>query len=270
MRRLPPTYLPDLAKAVSAANTRALRQIYPRRETPPRLTRQTRGHAWPIFFWGRCCASPAIPSPRARTPPATTAHGAVLVDDGRIVAVGTADDLRARHPQARVTDYGRALISAGFIDAHVHYPQTAIIASWGKRLIDWLNHYTFPEEMRFADPAYAETIANRYLDLVARPRHHHRLHLLPPSTPPAWMPSSPPPSRAGCALYAGKTCMDRNAPDGLRDTAQSAYDDSKAPAGEMARAGPRCTMSSPPAFRPPLPPSNWRPLARCGANTPTA
>jgi cytosine/adenosine deaminase-related metal-dependent hydrolase len=51
----------------------------------------------------------------------------------------------------------RALISAGFVDAHVHYPQTAIIASWGKRLIDWLNTYTFPEEMRFSDPAHART-----------------------------------------------------------------------------------------------------------------
>jgi len=30
------------------------------------------------------------------------------------------------------------------------------------------------------------------------------------------------------AIVAGKTCMDRNAPEGLRDTAQSAYDQSKA------------------------------------------
>ncbi len=86
-------------------------------------------------------------------------HGAVLVEAGRIVERGPAETLRARHPQARVTDYGRSLISAGFVDAHVHYPQTAIIASWGKRLIDWLNTYTFPEEMRFADPAYAAEIA---------------------------------------------------------------------------------------------------------------
>ena len=82
-------------------------------------------------------------------------QGAVLVDQAKIAAVGDAADLRARFAQARVHDHGRNLISAGFIDAHVHYPQTAIIASWGKRLIDWLNTYTFPEEMRFADPAYA-------------------------------------------------------------------------------------------------------------------
>ncbi|MFZ9200374.1 MAG: imidazolonepropionase-like domain-containing protein, partial [Paracoccaceae bacterium] len=77
--------------------------------------------------------------------------GAVLVEAGRILAVGEAEALKAAHPTAKITDYGRHLISAGFIDAHVHYPQTAIIASWGKRLIDWLNSYTFPEEMRFAD-----------------------------------------------------------------------------------------------------------------------
>jgi guanine deaminase len=59
------------------------------------------------------------------------ADGAVLVDQGRIIAVGTAVTLRASYPQARLHDYGRALISPGFIDAHVHYPQTAIIASWG-------------------------------------------------------------------------------------------------------------------------------------------
>ncbi len=94
------------------------------------------------------------------------------------------------------TDYGRALISAGFIDAHVHYPQTAIIASWGKRLIDWLNSYTFPEEMRFADPAYAAEIANRYLDL-RWPTAPPRSAPMPPSTPPAWTPSSPPRRPAG-------------------------------------------------------------------------
>ena len=56
--------------------------------------------------------------------------GAVAIEGGKIAAVGPAADLRARFPQARVTDCGAALISAGFIDAHVHYAQTAMIASW--------------------------------------------------------------------------------------------------------------------------------------------
>jgi len=155
------------------------------------------------------------------------AHGAVLVDRGRIIATGPADALRAAHPQVRVHDYGRSLITAGFIDAHVHYPQTAIIASWGKRLIDWLNSYTFPEEMRFADPAYAAMIANRYLDLATA--HGTTTVCTYATIHPASVDAIFTAAEVrGMRLYAGKTCMDRNAPDGLRDTAQSAYDDSKA------------------------------------------
>ena len=153
-------------------------------------------------------------------------HGAVLVEGGRIRATGPADALRAAYPQARVTDYGRALISAGFVDAHVHYPQTAIIASWGKRLIDWLNLYTFPEEMRFADPAYAEEIATRYTGLALA---HGTTSFCTYSTiHPASVDTIFGAAQArNMRIWAGKTCMDRNAPEGLRDTAGSAYDDSK-------------------------------------------
>ncbi|MEO1308608.1 MAG: amidohydrolase family protein, partial [Pseudomonadota bacterium] len=93
-------------------------------------------------------------------------RGAVLIQGDRIAAVGSADDLRRDLPGQKVVDYGEGLILPGFVDAHTHYPQTAIIASWGKRLIDWLNTFTFPEEMRFSDPDYARQVANRYLDLV--------------------------------------------------------------------------------------------------------
>lgn len=153
-------------------------------------------------------------------------HGAVLIEGGRIAAVGEADALRRSHPQARVTDYGRHLISAGFVDAHAHYPQTAIIASWGKRLIDWLNLYTFPEEMRFADPDYAALIAGRYFDLTLANGttsvcSYATIH---PASVDAFFTAA---ARRGQRVWAGKTCMDRNAPEGLRDTAASAYDDSK-------------------------------------------
>ena len=152
--------------------------------------------------------------------------GAVAVEGGHIAAVGEATALRARYPQARLHDHGQKLISAGFVDAHVHYPQTAIIASWGKRLIDWLNTYTFPEEMRFADRAYADDIAGRYLDLVlARGTttvcSYATIH---PESVDAIFTAA---QARGMRVFAGKTCMDRNAPDGLRDTPQAAYDDSK-------------------------------------------
>ncbi len=153
-------------------------------------------------------------------------HGAVALADGRIEAVGEASDLRARFPDAALHDHGQKLISAGFVDAHVHYPQTAIIASWGKRLIDWLNTYTFPEEMRFADRAYADAIAGRYLDLVlargtTTVSTYATIH--PESVDAIFQAAR----TRGMRVFAGKTCMDRNAPEGLRDTPQSAYDDSK-------------------------------------------
>lgn len=95
-----------------------------------------------------------------------TRHGAIALRGGKIIATGQAEQLRMAHPGARLIDHGSALLLPGFVDAHVHYPQTAIIASWGKRLIDWLNSYTFPEEARFGDAAYATEIAGRYLDLA--------------------------------------------------------------------------------------------------------
>ena len=155
------------------------------------------------------------------------ARGAVLVRDGLIADVGPADDLRDRNPEASVSDYGAGLILPGFVDAHAHYPQTGIIASWGKRLIDWLQTYTFPEEMRFGDAAYARDVAGLYFDLTlangtTTVASYCTIH---PESVEAYFLEA---EARGLAVLGGKTCMDRNAPEGLRDTAQSAYDDSKA------------------------------------------
>ncbi len=153
-------------------------------------------------------------------------HGAVLIENGRISWVGPAEN--AKPPaNAETHQFGEKLVMAGFVDAHLHYPQTAMIASWGKRLIEWLNTYTFPEEIRFKDPQYADLIAKRYFDLAighgtTSMCSYATIH---PESVEAFFAEA---KRRGIRAYTGKTCMDRNAPDGLRDTAQSAYDDSKA------------------------------------------
>ncbi len=166
-----------------------------------------------------------------RVPPADALRherrGAVAIEDGKIVAVGPAEAVRTAHPAAPVTDHGDALISPGFVDAHVHYPQTAIIASWGKRLIDWLNLYTFPEEARFGNPDHAAKIATRYFDLTlangtTTAVSYCTIH---PESVDAYFSAA---QRRGLRALGGKTCMDTNAPDNLSDSAQSAYDDSKA------------------------------------------
>ena len=154
-------------------------------------------------------------------------HGAVFVRGGKIVDTGPADDLAVAHPRAKIHDYGQHLITAGFIDAHVHYPQTAMIASWGKQLIDWLNTYTFPEETRFADPDYAKAIAETYFDLALANGTTSMCSFctIHPGSVDAFFEAA---QLRGMRVAGGKTCMDRNAPEGLRDTPQSAYDDSKA------------------------------------------
>ena len=154
-------------------------------------------------------------------------QGGILIQNGLITELGSVDALRRDHPDAQVTDHGQSLILPGFVDAHAHYPQTGIIASWGKRLIDWLNSYTFPEEMRFGDPAYAKEMAELYLDLLlangtTSVASYCTIH---PESVDALFTAA---AARNMRVFAGKTCMDRNAPEALRDTAQSAYDDSKA------------------------------------------
>ncbi len=195
-------------------------------------------------------------------------EGGVLIRDGVIVEVGSGSALQTAHPKAQVTRYDTDhLICPGFIDAHVHYPQTAIIASWGKRLIDWLNDYTFPEEMRLSDPAYAAKIASRYLDLTLAHGtttvasyctiHTHSADALFEAA-----------AQRGQRIVAGKTCMDRNAPDGLRDTVQSAYDDSKALIAKWHERG-RASYAITPRFSPTSTPEQLDALGQLWAEHPT-
>ena len=166
-----------------------------------------------------------------RVPPVEAAtherRGAVAVADGRIVATGTADALRARFPGAGVTDHGDGLILPGFVDAHMHYPQTGIVASWGRRLIDWLNDYTFPEEARFGDPAHAADVAERTLDLALANGTTSLCSFctIHPESVDAWFEAA---AARGMRVWGGRTCMDRNAPDALRDDAKTAHDESAA------------------------------------------
>jgi guanine deaminase len=181
----------------------------------------------PVLLLGQTLTYTANPFTEGLSAARHERQGGVLIRDGKIAGTGPADRLKAAHPEVAVVDYGDALISAGFVDAHAHYPQTRIIASWGKRLIDWLNTYTFPEELRFGDPGYAGAVAGEYLDLVlangtTTVASYCTIH---PESVDAFFGAA---HARGMRVLAGKTCMDRNAPEGLTDTAQSAYDDSKA------------------------------------------
>ncbi|WP_417275146.1 guanine deaminase [Celeribacter halophilus] len=196
-------------------------------------------------------------------------QAAILVRDGKVVSVGPRDTLRAKHPEATLIDHGSALILPGFIDAHAHYPQTAMIASWGKRLIDWLNSYTFPEEAKFADRAYADEIAGRYLDLLlangtTTVTSFCTIH---PGSVEALFEAA---AQRNMRIVAGKTCMDRpeTTPDFLRDTAKAAYDESKALIERWHGTG-RATYAITPRFSPTSTPEQLDALGQLWSEYPT-
>ena len=153
--------------------------------------------------------------------------GALAMQGGMIVGVGPAGTVLANHPEARVTHAGERLIAPGFVDCHVHYPQTGIIASHGAQLLDWLNSYTFPEEARFGNPAYARAAARDYFDEQLRNGVTSACSFctIHPPGVDAYFEEA---ARRGVRAVGGKVMMDRNAPEALIDTAQSGYDDSKA------------------------------------------
>ena len=192
-------------------------------------------------------------------------HG-VLIENGRIVATGAADTLRNQSPHVQEYAYGNRLIIPGFVDSHAHYPQTAMIASWGKRLIDWLNTYTFPEEAKFGDCGYAGEVAGRYLDLVlangtTTVASYTTIHA---GSVDAFFEAA---AARNMRVVAGKTCMDRNAPDDLRDSAQSAYDDSKALIGKWHGRG-RAHYAITPRFSPTSTPDQLAALGALWAENP--
>ncbi|HHL20594.1 MAG TPA: guanine deaminase, partial [Aliiroseovarius sp.] len=145
-------------------------------------------------------------------------------------------------------------------------PQTAIIASWGKRLIDWLESYTFPEEARFSDPAHARAVARRFFDLTLSHGTTTTVSFctIHPESVHAYFAEA---RARGLRALAGKTCMDRNAPEDLRDTAQAAYDDSKALLEEWHGAG-RLSYVITPRFAPTSTPEQLEALGALWAEHP--
>ena len=186
--------------------------------------------------------------------------GLMLVTDGRIAAVGLYEDLARDIPAgAEVVDHRGKLLVPGFIDTHVHYPQTDIIASPSPGLLHWLDTYTFPEERRFSEPAYARAVAEFFAD-----------ELLRNGTTTAMVWSSVHATSAD-ALFAasqdrnlrmitGKVLMDRNCPDFLRDTAESGARDSADLISKWHNKG-RLAYAITPRF---APTSTEAQLAACG------
>lgn len=154
--------------------------------------------------------------------------GGLLIAGGKIAALGDYAQLRASEGQgAEVIDHRPHLIMPGFIDCHIHYPQMQVVASYAGALMEWLNKYTFVEEQKFANQGHPERIASQFFDELIRhgtttAAAYCSVHK---ASVQAFFTEA---HRRNMRMVAGKVMMDRNAPAGLLDTAQSGYDDSKA------------------------------------------
>ena len=144
----------------------------------------------------------------------------LLIENGRILGAQPADPGEGwvRH------DHSGRLVMPGFIDTHVHMPQLDVIASYGTELLDWLNTYTFPAEMRYADPKRSEAGAALFLDAL----------LANGTTAAVVFPTAHKVSaealfagaqQRGMRIVTGKVLQDRHSPDGLRDDVAQAEQD---------------------------------------------
>lgn len=163
--------------------------------------------------------------------------GGLLIRDGKIAALDSYARLRVGEGRnVEVVDHRPHLIMPGFIDCHIHFPQMQVIGSYAGALMEWLNKYTFVEEQKFSNQGHPERIASALFDELIRhgtttAAAYCSVHK---ASVQAFFTES---HRRNMRMVAGKVMMDRNAPPGLLDTAQSGYDDSKALIGEWHGKG---------------------------------
>jgi guanine deaminase len=166
--------------------------------------------------------------------PAFAEHACSWHEDGLLLVDG--DKIRAAGDYARlapgllqgteVHDYRGKLITPGFIDTHLHFPQTDMIASPAPGLLPWLEKYTFPTERRFADQAHGREVAEFFLDELLRcgtttAMVYCTVHK---ESVDAFFEAS---EARGLRMIAGKILMDRNCPEFLAETAEGGLRDSE-------------------------------------------
>jgi guanine deaminase len=152
--------------------------------------------------------------------------GGLVVLDGTIIDCLPFEIALERHPEAMVQEHPNAILMPGFIDTHIHYPQTQMVAAYGEQLLEWLNTYTFPTEKQFADCDHASKISNLFLDELLRAGTTTALVFgtVHPESIDAFFQAA---QERNLRMIAGKVMMNRNAPEYLLDTSETGYQQSK-------------------------------------------
>ncbi len=145
----------------------------------------------------------------------------------RVQAAGAWQQLSPQFAGQPVTHWPGRIIAPGFVDMHVHYPQTDVIGSPAEGLLPWLENYTFPHEKRFVAQGYAEQVAEFFLDELLRngvttalafaTSHPHSVDALFTEA-----------RHRQLRLITGKVLQDRHSPDGVRDETEQSLVDTEA------------------------------------------
>lgn len=148
--------------------------------------------------------------------------GLLTLRDGKVVSLESWQIAEGRVDHTRVTDLRGKLIVPGFIDTHIHYPQTEMIGAFGEQLLEWLNQYTFPVESQYHCPDHAAKMSAFFLHqllsngtttaLVFGTVHKQSVDSLFSAA-----------QQLDMRLIAGKVMMDRNAPEYLTETPEESY-----------------------------------------------
>ena len=141
-----------------------------------------------------------------------TRDGLLVVKDGLIADFGDFAEVSPRHPGVPVTHIKDRLILPGFIDGHIHFPQVRVLGAYGSQLLDWLQNWIFPEELKYSDRDYARDAARHFFDALLAGGT---------TTCQAFTTSSPvsteeffdEAARRNMRVIAGLTGIDRFAPD---------------------------------------------------------
>lgn len=150
----------------------------------------------------------------------------LVLEHGKVKELGAYAHLRDKYAGVAIESYPNHLILPGFIDIHIHFPQTEMIAAYGEQLLEWLEKHAFPTEHRFKDKSYSDYVAPLFVNelLCNGTTTAVALTAVFPESAEALFEEC---DRRNMRMIIGKVMMDRNAPAFLRDTAQSSYAESK-------------------------------------------
>ena len=153
--------------------------------------------------------------------------GVLLLENGRVKTLASAETMASAGFDLRQCQhFPEQLIMPGFIDSHIHYPQTDVIASYGEQLLDWLTQFTFPTELKFSDPEFAAIATEQFLQLLLENGTTTAMVYTTvfAQSCEAFFRAA---ANKNLRMIAGKVMMDRNAPAQLLDSAESSERDSR-------------------------------------------